>query len=239
MKFDFTDQVAVITGAAGNLGVAVARAFHQSGAKLALVDRAPDRLPGLYENLADSPELFFTAPTDVTDPDSVAATVEEIIRRFGRIDSLVNTAGGYRAGTPLHKTPVSDWDFMLDLNARSVFLTCRAVIPQMLRQNHGRIINIASRAATGADAGNAAYSASKTAVVRITESIDADLKEFEINANCLMPGIIDTPQNRAAMTKADFSKWVPPEAIADVILFLASEASRAIRGAAIPVYGRS
>jgi NAD(P)-dependent dehydrogenase (short-subunit alcohol dehydrogenase family) len=239
MKFDFTDQVAVVTGAAGNLGVAVARAFHQAGAKLALVDRSPDRLPDLYADLAGSPNLFFTAPTDVTNPDSVAATVEEIIRRFGRIDSLVNTAGGYRAGTPLHETPPSDWDFMLNLNARSVFVMCRAVIPQMLRQNKGRIINVASRAATGGDAGHAAYSASKTAVVRITESMDADLKEFGINANCVMPGMIDTPQNRAAMPKADFSRWTPPEAIADVILFLASEGARAIHGAAIPVYGRS
>ena len=239
MKFDFTDQVAVITGAAGNLGLAVARAFHLSGAKLALVDRTPDRLPGLYANIVDARDLFFTTPTDVTNPDSVATTVEEIIRRFGRIDSLVNTAGGYRAGTPLHETPLSDWDFMLNLNARSVFVMCRAVIPQMLRQNHGSIINIASRAATGADAGSAAYSASKAAVVRITESMDADLKEYGINANCIMPGIIDTPQNRAAMPRADFNKWVAPEAIADVILFLASEGARAIHGAAIPVYGRS
>jgi len=255
MKFDFTNRVVVVTGAAGNLGAAVARAFRNAGASLALVDRSSDRLPNLFPDLANSPDCFFTPPTDVTDPGSVALAVEEIKRRFGHIDTLVNTAGGYRAGSPLHETPLSDWEFMLGLNARSVFVMCQAVIPQMLGQNHGQsqgqsqgqsrgqsrgwIVNVASRAALSGDAGHAAYSASKTAVVRLTESMDAELKERDINVNCVMPGIIDTPQNRAAMPGADFSKWVAPEALADVILFLASEGARAIHGAAIPVYGRS
>ncbi|MGH9766512.1 MAG: SDR family NAD(P)-dependent oxidoreductase [Blastocatellia bacterium] len=239
MKFDFTGQVAVVTGAAGNLGVAVARAFQNARGSLALIDHSPDRLPKLFPDLINSPDHFFTSPTDVTDPGSVARAVDEINHRFGRIDILVNTAGGYRAGTPLHETPLTDWEFMLDLNARSVFVMCQAAIPQMLRQNRGRIINIASRAALGADAGGAAYSASKAAVVRLTESMDAELKEYDINVNCVMPGIIDTPQNRAAMPNANFSRWVAPEALADVILFLASDGSRAIHGAAIPVYGRA
>ena len=239
MNFDFTGQVAVVTGAAGNLGVAVARGFREARTKLALIDHSSDRLPNLFSDLANSPDYFFAPPTDVTDPGAVALAVAEIKRRFGRIDILINTAGGYRAGTPLHETPLSDWEFMLNLNARSVFVTCQAVIPQMLSQRQGRIVNVASRAALGGDAGHAAYSASKTSVVRLTESMDAELKDRGVNVNCVMPGIIDTPQNRAAMPKADFSKWVAPEAIADVILFLASEGSRAIHGAAIPVYGRS
>jgi NAD(P)-dependent dehydrogenase (short-subunit alcohol dehydrogenase family) len=237
MKFDFTDQVVVITGAAGNLGVAVARAFLNAGARLALIDRLSDRLPKLFPDLAGSPNHLFAPPTDVTDPGSVAVAIEEIVRRFGRIDALVNTAGGYRAGTPLHETSLHDWEFMLNLNARSVFVTCQAVIPQMLRQHQGRIINVASRAALGGDALHAAYSASKTAVIRLTESMDAELKNHGVNVNCIAPGIIDTPQNREAMPNADFSKWVAPEAIADVILFLASDGARAIHGAAIPVYG--
>lgn len=239
MKYDFTDQVAVITGAAGNLGAAVARAFQGAGAKLALIDRSSDRLPNLFPDLVNSPNYFFTPPTDVTDQESVSAAIEEIVRRFGRIDVLVNTAGGYRAGTPLHETSLDDWELMLNLNARSVFVMCRAAIRQMLRQNDGRIINVASRAALGGDALHAAYSVSKTAVVRLTESMDAELKNHGVNVNCVMPGMIDTPQNRAAIPKADFSKWVAPEAIADVILFLASDGARAIHGAAIPVYGLS
>src|SRR5262249_52181024 len=139
----------------------------------------------------------------------------------------------------LHETPLDDLEFMLNLNARSVFVMCQAVIPQMIDQNRGAIINIASRAALGGGAGAAAYSASKAAVVRLTESMDAELKDRGINVNCVMPGIIDTPQNRAAMPGADFSKWVTTEAVADVILFLASEGARAIHGAAIPVYGRA
>src|SRR5262245_5382673 len=239
MNLDFNGQVAVVTGAAGNLGVAVARGFREARTKLALIDHSSDRLPNLFSDLANSPDYFFAPPTDVTDPGAVALAVAEIKRRFGRIDILINTAGGYRAGTPLHETPLSDWEFMLNLNARSVFVMCQAVIPQMLSQRQGRIVNVASRAALGGDAGHAAYSASKTSVVRLTESMDAELKERGVNVNCVMPGIIDTPQNRAAMPKADFSKWVPPKAISDVILFLASDGSRAIHGAAIPVYGRS
>lgn len=239
MKYDFTGRVVVVTGAAGNLGVAVARAFQNAGASLALVDRSSDRLPRLFPDLANSPNHLFTPPTDVTDSDSVADAVEKIINRFGRIDALINTVGGYHAGIPLHKTLIDDWEFMLNLNARSVFIVCRAIIPQMLKQNQGRIVSVASRAALAGEALNAAYSVSKTAVVRLTESMDAELKDHGVNVNCVMPGMIDTPQNRAAMPGADFSKWVAPEAIADVILFLASDGARAIHGAAIPVYGLS
>jgi NAD(P)-dependent dehydrogenase (short-subunit alcohol dehydrogenase family) len=238
MKLDFTDRIVAITGAAGNLGVAAARAFQSAGAKLALIDRSSDRLPQLFPDLAASPDHLFAPPTDVTNAESVKAAIDAALARFGRIDVLVNTAGGYRAGTPLHETSLEDWDFMLNLNARSVFLTCQAVIPPMLRQNYGRIINISSRAALGGDAYHAAYSVSKTAVVRLTESMAAELKDYGINVNCVMPGLIDTPQNRAAIPDADFSRWVAPDAIVDVILFLACDGARAIHGAAIPVYGR-
>lgn len=239
MKLDFTDRVIVITGAAGNLGVAVANAFSSAGAKIAFVDRTPGRLQEIIPGLAGTANHFVAPPTDVTDQNSVAATIEEIFNRFGRIDALVNTAGGYRAGTPLHETPIGDWDFMLNLNARSVFVACQSVIPHMLKQGYGKIINVASRAALSGDAYHAAYSVSKTAVVRLTESMAGELKNAGLNVNCVMPGLIDTPQNRAAMPDSDFSKWVAPEAIADVILFLASDGARAINGAAVPVYGRS
>jgi NAD(P)-dependent dehydrogenase (short-subunit alcohol dehydrogenase family) len=239
MKFDFAGQVATITGAAGNLGAAVARAFRSAGAKLALIDLSSERFPNLFPEFAQAPDLFFAPPTDVADIAAVTLAVDEIKRRFGRIDILINTIGGYRAGPPLHETPLADWEFMLGLNARSVFVMCQAVIPQMLGQNHGRIVNVASRAALSGDAGHAAYSASKAAVVRLTESMDAELKDRGVNVNCVMPAIIDTPQNRVAMPDADFGKWVAPEAVADVTLFLASEGARAIHGAAIPVYGRN
>lgn len=236
MKIDFTNRIVAITGGAGNLGMAVGKAFAAAGAKLAFIDRSPGKLT---EEFSEADGHFIASPTDVTDENSVAAAIGEIINRFGRLDVVINTAGGYRAGTALHETPMNDWDFMLNLNAKSVFVVCRAAIPFMLKQGGGKIVNISSRAALSGDAYHAAYSVSKTAVVRLTESMAGELKDAGINVNCVMPGLIDTPQNRAAMPDSDFSKWVAPEAIADVILFLASEGARAINGAAIPVYGRS
>ena len=200
---DFTNRVVAITGGAGNLGMAVAKAFSDAGARLALIDRSPGKSAEAFSQLG---EHMIAPPTDVTDLNSVAASVQEIINKLGRIDVLVNTAGGYRAGTPLHETPIGDWDFMLNLNARSVFVMCQAVIPHMLRQGYGKIVNTASRAALSGDAYHAAYSVSKTAVVRLTESMAGELKDTGLNANCVMPGMIDTPQNRAAMPDADFSK---------------------------------
>ena len=163
----------------------------------------------------------------------------QAVARFGRIDVLVNTVGGFRAGTPVHETPLETWDFMFQLNARTAFLASRAVIPHMLQQGQGKLIHVAARAALTGAAKMAAYSVAKSAVVRLTESMAAELRRANIHVNCVLPGTIDTPQNRAAMPAADHSRWVKPEAIADVILFLASDAARAIHGAAIPVYGQS
>jgi NAD(P)-dependent dehydrogenase (short-subunit alcohol dehydrogenase family) len=128
---------------------------------------------------------------------------------------------------------------MMNLNARSAFVLSRAVVPAMLAQGSGRIIHTAARAAFKGGSRAAAYGASKSAVVRLVESLAAELRHEGINANCVLPGTIDTPQNRRDMPDADHSRWVAPEALADVFLFLASDASRAISGAAIPVYGRS
>lgn len=236
--FDFSNRVVVITGAAGNLGVATVRAFQNAGANLVLVDRSPDRLQKVFPELTDSPQHFLAHSVDLGDVTAVEKMVTEAVRRLGRIDVLVNTAGGYKAGTPLHETPLADWDFLLNLNARSLVIACRSVIPQMLQQGSGKIVSIASRAALGGEANAAAYSVSKTAVVRLTESMAAELKDKNINVNCVMPGMIDTPQNRQAMPDSDFSQWVAPEALTDVIMFLASDAARAIHGAALPVFGK-
>ena len=236
--FDFSDRVVMVTGAAGNLGRAVARAFQAAGAKLVLVDRAADRLQRLFPDLVDSPNYFLATSVDMTDADAVEAMVDEAVKRFGRVDVLANTVGGFRAGTPVHETSFETWDFLLNLNARTVFTASRAIIPHMLRQGSGRIVNVAARAALKGGARMAAYSVSKSGVVRLTESMAAELKKDGINVNCVLPGTIDTPQNRKAMPNANHSRWVKPEAIANVILFLASDAARAVQGAAIPVYGK-
>ena len=173
---------------------------------------------------------------------SRSASLEKLagatLARFGRIDALVNTVGGFRGGKPLHEADLADWDFLFNVNVRTTLLCCRAVVPQMLAQQSGRIINVASHDGLEGKANYAAYSASKSAVLRLTESLAGELKNSNINANCILPGTIDTPQNRQAFPQADFEKWVAPEAIADVIQFLASDAARAINGAAIPVFGK-
>jgi NAD(P)-dependent dehydrogenase (short-subunit alcohol dehydrogenase family) len=235
--FDFSDRVVIVTGAAGNLGSAVARAFQAAGAKLVLVDRAADRLPRLFPELADSPDHFLATEVDLTDADAVAGMAEEAVSRLGRIDVLVNAAGGYRGGTAVHETPLQTWDLLLNLNARSVFIASSAVVPAMLERGSGKIVSVAARAALKGGRTLGPYSASKSAVVRLTESMSAELKKSGINVNCVLPGTIDTPQNRASMPKADTSRWVAPEALADVILFLASDTARAVHGAAVPVYG--
>jgi NAD(P)-dependent dehydrogenase (short-subunit alcohol dehydrogenase family) len=237
--FDFSDRVVMVAGAAGNLGQAVARAFHAARAKLVLLDRHQDHLPGLFPELASSSEHLLLGSVDATDPVSVEQAVKTTLERFGRIDVLANTVGGYRAGTPVHETPLETWDFMLDLNARTAFVLSRAVVPAMRERGYGKIVHVAARAALAGPAKAAAYSISKSAVVRLVESMAAELRNDGINVNCVMPGTIDTPQNRQAMPTADHGRWVPPEAIADVILFLASDAAWPVNGAAVPVYGRS
>jgi NAD(P)-dependent dehydrogenase (short-subunit alcohol dehydrogenase family) len=230
----FEAKTCLITGAAGNLGRAVGAAFASAGASLVLLDRDDKSLRAAHGNQA---ERSLALGVDLLDAGAVAKAVRIAVDRFGRIDILCNIAGGFRMGHPVHETPEDTWELMLDLNARSVINTARAVVPGMLVAGHGKIINIAALAGLGGKANMGAYSASKSAVIRLTESMSAELREKGINVNCVLPSIIDTPQNRAAMPKADPWRWVAPEALAEVILFLASDAARAIHGAAIPVTG--
>ena len=240
LSADFSGHVIVVTGASGNVGRAVVRRFAAAGAHMVCLDRSGSRLPELFPELAASDEHLVPADSiDVTDPESFAPAVDAVIARFGRIDGLMHTVGGYRAGTPIHETPVEDWEFMINLNARSVFVTNRAVIPHMLERGAGKIINVASRAALAGEAESGPYSAAKSAVVRLTEAIAHEVHDAGINVNCVLPGTIDTPENRAAAPGEDFSTWVPPDQPAGVFLFLASESARAITGASIPVYGCS
>jgi len=236
---DFSDRVVVVTGTTGNLGTAVARKFMVSGAKMGFLERSPDKIKKIFPETVNAPDQYLVQQVDVTNPDSMEEVANELLRKFGHIDILVNTVGGYRAGAPLHQTPLDTLDFMLNLNTRSVFVSCQAFIPLMIENNYGKIVNISARPGLRGARNAAAYSASKGAVIRLTESMSSELKHKGINVNCVLPGTIDTPQNRQATPDADFNRWVSPESIADVILFLASDFASAIHGAAIPVYGRS
>lgn len=237
--FDFSGKVMIVTGASGNLGSATARTLLAAGAHLVAVDHAEDRLLSEFSAIAGSPDHLLASGVDLTEPESVRMMVATALDRFGHIDALVNTVGGYRAGKPLHETPLDTLDFMFNLNARTVTIASQAVIPHMIGQGAGKIVSVAARGGLAGGKNMAAYSVSKSAVIRLTESMAAELKGHGINVNCVLPGTIDTPQNRADMPNADFSKWVAPEALADVIAFLCSDAARAVHGAAVPVYGLS
>lgn len=230
----FKGQTVMITGAAGNLGQAVSAAFAAAGANLMLLDLNEDALAKV-STAGDA----LRRRVDLGDPASIAGAVEAAVARFGRIDALCNLAGGFHMGEKVHEIPADKWDFMMELNAGSVLRMCHAVVPHMLQAGGGRIVNIGAFSALSGKAEMAAYVASKSAVIRLTESMAAELRTAHINVNCVLPSIIDTPQNRAAMPKADFSRWVAPDALADVLLFLCSPAARAIHGAAIPVVGLS
>ncbi len=233
------DKAVIITGAVGNLGRAVAERVQAQGSRTILVDRSSNRLREAYGDLKGSAQHWLAGDVDMTDPKAVNAMAAEAHKRFGRLDGLVNTVGGFRGGKPVHEAELSEWDFLYDINVRTALNACRAVIPYMLAAQRGRIINVASRNAFQGSPHYAAYSAAKTAVLRLTESLAGELKTRGISVNCIVPGTIDTPQNRAAMPQADFSTWVPPADLADVITFLLSDDARSVTGTAVPVYGLS
>ena len=233
--FDFSNQIVVVTGAAGAVGQTTVSSFVAAGARVAAVDLAADRLAALW----DGQDPIMQLSTDLTSEESVAAMATTISDTLGPVDILVNVAGGFTMGPMLHETDIKSWDFMFDLNARSVFLSCRALLPGMRERQAGKIVNVAARAALQGKGKMAPYIASKAAVMRLTESMAAENRELGINVNCILPGTVDTPANRADMPDADHSNWVPTEDLAAVMMFLASPAARGVHGAAVPVYGLS
>ena len=229
-------RTVLVTGAAGHLGRAVAAAFAAEGAQLVLLDRERARLEAAFDGEAAARLL---APCNLLDAAQVQAAVDAALARFGRIDVLCNIAGGFRMGEAVHQTSDASWEFLLDLNARTVLHTARAVVPAMLATGGGRIVNVGAFSASKGLAQMGAYTASKAVVMRLTEAMAAELRERGINVNCVLPTIIDTPDNRAAMPDADPSRWVAPADLARVICVLASDAARAVHGAALPVTGLS
>ena len=236
MNADERNRTVLITGAAGNLGRAVAGAFAERGANLVLVDLKNDALQSAF-GAEDARRLF--APANLLDAAQVEATVQRAIGRFKRIDVLANLAGGFRMGDLVHETADETWRFLHDLNVRTMLHTVRAVVPGMLEQGSGKIVNVGAFAAQKGAARMGAYVAAKSEVIRLTETLALELREKNINVNCVLPTILDTPENRSAMPQADPRRWVSPADLANVIVFLASDAARAIHGAALPVSGLS
>lgn len=234
---NYQDQVVMVTGATGNLGSAVSRAYLEAGANLVLVDHKADRLAEMYPELVSTDEHYLATSVDLTQPEIVEDMVQETMDRFGRIDVIVNTVGGFTMGQKVHEMDLETLNRMMQLNARTFLITSQSVIPHMLEAGKGKIVSIGARPSLEGKANMGAYSVAKSAVLRLTEAMSSELKAKGINVNCVLPGTIDTPPNREAMPNADFTKWVKPESLAEVILFLTSDAARDIHGAAIPVYG--
>ncbi|HEX2725010.1 MAG TPA: SDR family oxidoreductase [Beijerinckiaceae bacterium] len=224
-----------MAGGTGGLGQAVSLAFLAEGASVAVSYRDRKGLDAL-DGAADANGARLEGHrVDVADEAAVGQVVDDIVRRHGRLDVLVNAVGGYAAGAPLWELDGKTLEQMLSLNLRSGFVLARAVLPTMLEKKQGAIVNVASRAAFDHAARSAAYAASKAAAVAMIDSLAADLKGTGVRANSILPSIIDTPANRQSMPKADFAAWPKPDEIASVILFLCSDEARLIHGAAIPV----
>ena len=233
------DRLILVAGGTGGLGRAVALAFLGEGARVAVTYRAAAELEALTRAAGEDAVRISGHPTDVTDHEAVRTLVDELVARHGRLDALVNTVGAYAGGAKLWEMDAETLDRMLLANLRSGYVLARAAVPVMLKQGHGAIVNVASRAALVHGPGESAYAASKAAAVALIDSLAADLKGTGVRANSILPGIIDTEANRRAMPKADFSKWPKPEEIARVVLFLCGDDAKLIHGAAIPVYGQS
>ncbi len=230
-------KVVLVAGGTGGLGKAVSLAFLQAGAQVAVTYVNEVELAGLQSAASESSGSLGAYKVDVTDEASIEAMVQSAATTYGRIDILVNTIGGYAGGLKLWETDPKILERMLDLNLRSGYVLSRHVVPVMLKQQSGAIVNIAAKAAVDHSAGASAYAASKAAAVAMMDCLAEDLKGSGVRVSSILPSIIDTPANRNAMPNADFSKWPKPEEIARVILFLCSDEARLIHGASIPVYG--
>ena len=229
---------AIVTGGTGVLGAAVVQTFLSAGARVAVPHRTPEDLDALREAAGAGRESKLAgAVVDLTDEASVADYYARVAK--DGLDILVNVAGGYAGGTPAHETAWSVWQSQLDINLKTAVLSSRAAVAHLLERGGGSIVNVASRAAAENGKNAAAYAASKRGVLLLTEAMAAELRDRNVTVNAVLPSTIDTPANRAAMPKADFSKWVRPEDIAKVILFLAGPDARIVSGAEVPVYGRS
>jgi NAD(P)-dependent dehydrogenase (short-subunit alcohol dehydrogenase family) len=222
-------KIIVITGAFGALGRVVAEIAQKRGARIAGIDHAPS-------SAAATPERIELGGVDLSDAAQAKHAVDAAATHFGKLDALINIAGGFIFET-VADGDIKSWQRMHALNLLTALNTSRAAIPHLLASSSARIINIGAMGALQAGAGMGPYAASKSGVHRLTEALAAEHKG-KITVNAVLPSTIDTAANRASMPKADFSKWVKPQELAEVILFLVSDAASAVTGALIPVSGR-
>ena len=233
----FAGKIVLVAGGTGGLGRAVSLAFSEEGAQVVITYRKPDEFAALQKEVEAKNSPIEGHAVDVTDETAARELVNLVLAKHGRVDTMVNAVGGYTGGTKLWESDRKEFDYMLAVNFRPGLTLARAVIPAMLKEGRGVIVNVASKAAVDHQAGAAAYAASKAGALALMDSLAEELRGTGVRVNSVLPSIIDTEVNRRAMPKADFSKWPKPEDIARVILFLCSDEAKVIHGAAVPVYG--
>jgi len=234
-------KVVLVTGATGGLGKAVIKRLLDAEAVVAAVYRTEEKLQGLIDSLGGERTALGGFRADLTREDEVSELIDAVLKHYGRIDALLNIAGGWRGGAEVAATSPDDWGYLLDLNLKTAFLCSRAVLPAMIKAKSGKIVCVGARQAVEKKnrVKNGPYTVAKAGVVILTEVIAAETLKYGITANCILPGTIDSPDNRARNPGADYSNWTSAEAIADVVLYLISDAGSVTSGAAIPVYGLS
>lgn len=236
---DSHKKVVLITGGTGVLGTAVTAAFLRAGATAVVTYIIDAEVEPFYAAVKELRSRVTLYKADVTKERDVRRVVQNTINKRGQLDVLVNIVGGFVGGRPVVDLSEETWDFMLNLNTKSAFLCSKAVLPHMMARQAGTIISVSARAGLHGSAGLSAYAVAKSGVLILTQALAEEVKDHGITVNAILPSLIDTPANRKAMPQADHTRWVPPEDIARVILFLASDEARAITGAGIPVYGRA
>ncbi|PDW03537.1 SDR family NAD(P)-dependent oxidoreductase [Candidatus Viridilinea mediisalina] len=234
------NHIALVTGGTGALGGAVVAALLEAGAHVVVPYHRAGDLSALRSRLQlDAAAALSGEQLDLTDEQAVQTYYQAVAQQHGGLDVLVNVAGGFAGGQPVHEAGWEVWQQQFDMNLKTAVLSCAAAVPHMIRRGGGAIVNVGTRTATQPGANLAAYAASKRALLQLTEALAAELRDHEITVNSVLPSVIDTPANRGAMPQADHSAWVSPAAIARVILFLVGPDARIISGAHLPVYGKA
>lgn len=235
-RHDFSNKIVLVTGGTGALGRSITQAFVESNATV-ISTYVSDRETS--QGSSENKSVVQLIKADVTKDEEVGKLVLYIIGKYGHIHILVNVVGGYIGGKSLSDLDEKEWDLMMTLNLKTAFLISKHVSPPMISSKYGKIVHVSSRNGLKSQGNDSAYAASKSGLIRLVEALAEETKESNINVNCIMPSTIDTAANRKAMPNADFSKWVKPEDLANVVLFLCSENGKVITGAAIPTYGIS
>jgi NAD(P)-dependent dehydrogenase (short-subunit alcohol dehydrogenase family) len=224
------DKIVLVTGADGGLGVSVTQAFLDAGATVVGTSRKIQQNSFVGAN-------FTAVASDLSSQEGANDLVNALVSKFGKLDVLAHTVGGFAGGQPVADTDNATFTQMMEVNLNSVFYILRSTLPPLRKTGHGRIIAIGSRSALEPGANVGAYSASKAAMVSLIKTVALENKDAGLTANVILPGTMDTPSNRKAMPKADFSRWVQPVTVAALTLWLARDAGNDVNGALLPVYG--